>query len=157
MSNLWYKVAENNEDSLETAEWEKDYQERGYNHHGWREWQQGNCLEYAHALIRENPSLRFGVMGWANEDSNGEKFDIASHYFAHDDKHAYDSAGKHPLPYKGIDPDKTNHADWSRTDQDPDEHELPDEDTINLARKHVREHGILDGKYQGKTAQIALK
>ena len=52
------------------------------------EWQDENCGLYAQALMQLKPGLRLGIIG------GGE------HMFAHDDHYAYDSLGRHPLPYE---------------------------------------------------------
>lgn len=97
----------------------------------WRTWQQGGCLEYALALISERPTLRFGSL----EDDEG----TVVHHFAHDDTYAYDSAGRHPLPYRGIDGDLTPLLDDFPTDYDePDPELLPD------AVAHIRRNRTLD-------------
>lgn len=121
-------------------------QQAGYNTDGWSKWQQGHCGTYACALIAKHPHLRFGVMG--EEDEDGWR---PTHYFAHDDHHAYDSAGKHPLPYHGID----GHANYSELDSHPDDWGLPHEESgpegpephLAEAAEHAERHQIVQGRY----------
>jgi hypothetical protein len=61
------------------------------------QFQQGQCGTYAHTLQRARPSLKIGLAGDI-EDDNSFPW---QHVFAHDETHAYDSLGTHPLPYKG--------------------------------------------------------
>jgi len=75
---------------------------------GWEEnpdvakWQHGNCDAYAKALLDMYPHLRLGVVDGGN------------HFFAHDDQFAYDSIGRHTLPYNGI------NEDFGQVDYDQD-------------------------------------
>lgn len=133
--------------SAALSPWEKDLHDQGYCHHDWNDWQQGGCVSYAHALLRIKPDLRFGVMGYTTTDKYGTH-DEDVHYYAHDDRYAYDSAGRHPLPYKGI----RDQKDWTRTDQDPDDYDQPDEDEIADAMEHAKTHRILEGRYGPKTS-----
>jgi 8-oxo-dGTP pyrophosphatase MutT (NUDIX family) len=117
----------------------------GYNIDGWDRWQQGNCGTYAHALIKMKPDLKFGVAGtkWIDEDGWS-----VEHIFAHDKTHAYDSAGKHPLPYYGV----HNDMDYNELDQDEDDWSpLQEEGTgdreVAEAQEHAKRHGILEGRY----------
>lgn len=95
-----------------------DVEGRGYIVDEWERWQQGSCDVYALALLAQYPHLRFAVMGHteAGGGDPGEGW-MESHYFAHDDEYAYDSAGRHPLPYLGVDAD----ADYAELDAIPDE------------------------------------
>ncbi len=68
-----------------TAEWYEDPDQA--------DWQHGLCDTYAKAMLDMYPHLKLGIL--YNED------DIEQHYFAHDGKYAYDSIGKHKLPYTG--------------------------------------------------------
>lgn len=63
-------------------------------------WQHGLCDTYALALIELYPHLRWGTLYESGADEDGE-FRLPQHWFAHDDEHAYDSLGRHPLPYTG--------------------------------------------------------
>lgn len=111
---------------------------------GWRRWQQGSCGTYAVALLRLRPDLTFG----------GTAFDVdggPGHFVAFDDRFAYDSAGRHPLPYRGV------HGDgrWLGAIGDPADFGLPDEEAgpdgpeaeLAAARDHIVAHGILDGRF----------
>jgi hypothetical protein len=80
------------------------------------DYQHGLCDTYALALIEMYPHLRLGITGpMADNPDDGW---IPSHYFAHDDEYAYDSLGRHPLPYRGLERDwgegqlDTNPADY---------------------------------------------
>jgi len=96
----------------------------------WRRWQQGGCLEYALALISLSPGLRFGSL----TDSDG----AVVHHFAYDDDYAYDSAGRHVHPYRGVDGTLTPLlADF------PSDYDEPDPDLIPDAVAHIIRHGIL--------------
>lgn len=116
----------------------------GYCIDEWADWQQGNCDVYARALIQLNPTLRFGVL------------DGGSHCFAHDDEYAYDSAGRHSLPYRGIhEGDFTD--DDVELDADPDDYgygTYTDEPGLNTVKAlyHIQRHGILTGRYEAKKA-----
>jgi len=96
----------------------------------WSRWQQGGCLEYAHALLSLNPALRFGSLD--DDDASGV------HFFAHDDTYAYDSAGRHPLPYQGIDGTL-----FPMLDDNPEDYDEPDPSLIPDAVAHILRHGIL--------------
>jgi hypothetical protein len=82
-----------------------DLAARGYVTEEWSHWQQGNCGGYAAALIHHFPHLRLGGIDfWDHRDTDtGELYDNPGHYVAHDGIYAYDSAGRHLLPYKGVD------------------------------------------------------
>jgi mRNA-degrading endonuclease RelE of RelBE toxin-antitoxin system len=129
----------------------------GYNTDGWDKWQQGKCGTYACALIKDHPHMRLGVMGHSFDPEDGEGWST-THYFAHDDTHAYDSAGKHKLPYHGID----GSADIVEHDHDPEGWGLPDEEhgspgeqeqSLADASAHARRHGIVEGRFS-KTANL---
>ena len=69
-------------------------------------WHQGYCAEYAIALVRKHPHLRIGFSAeedlyedWDPASGEPAPFTEINHVFAHDDQFAYDSLGKHPLPY----------------------------------------------------------
>ena len=110
--------------------------ERGYCTDEWSRWQQGGCYTYAHALVQLNPQLRLGALG-RDEESAG------SHLFAHDDTHAYDSAGRHDLPYHGVN-GSLRHAEL---DVGPDWYDYPDEEDLPAAIDHARRNGILTGRF----------
>lgn len=59
------------------------------------DWQHGMCDTYALALLELHPQLRMGSL-------HDPVTEVDQHYFAHDDQYAYDSIGRHPLPYKGV-------------------------------------------------------
>lgn len=109
-----------------------EYTAAGYVTDEWERWQQGSCLEYALALISIRPHLRFGSCG--AHDSP------ATHFYAHDDRHAYDSAGRHVLPYHGIDGSLT----CTTLDDDPRDYDVPDVAQIPAAIEHAERNGILD-------------
>lgn len=60
-------------------------------------WQTGDCGAYAVALRQMFPDTHYGVLGYFD----GEFF-VPKHHFTHDDEFAYDSLGKHALPYHGV-------------------------------------------------------
>ena len=99
----------------------------------WSRWQQGGCLEYAYALVRLDPELSFGAI--LNEG-------VETHFFAHDGRFAYDSAGRHPLPYLGIAP---HAAVEQELDVDPGWYDDPDPDLIIDAMQHAVRNRILSG------------
>lgn len=102
----------------------------------WRDWQQGQCGTYAVALITLNPALRFGGVDFSGEGWPG-------HFVAFDEHYAYDSAGRHPLPYCGV------HGDgaWLGYSGSPEDYGLP-EDESGDPRKAVA-HAIRNGILQG--------
>lgn len=80
-----------------------DIAARGYVTEDWAHWQQGWCGGYAAALIHHYPHLKLGGIDfWDFTGPDGEQYDNPGHYVAHDDTYAYDSAGRHLLPYKGV-------------------------------------------------------
>jgi hypothetical protein len=114
----------------------------GYVTEDWHRWQQGQCGTYALALIRANPRLRLGVSGITGNGSASEDW-MPCHWYAHDDAHAYDSAGRHPLPYHGVHGD----MDYHEHDADPDDWDLAaeegtDESDIEAALAHARRNDI---------------
>ncbi|MGW9067846.1 GNAT family N-acetyltransferase [Streptomyces yangpuensis] len=126
-------------DSLEQV------RQAGYNVHEWDKWQRGRCDTYACALMNKHPHLRLGVMGVSDDDGW-----TPTHFFAHDDHHAYDSAGKHPLPYRGID----GHANVVELDHHPDDWGLPEhrgpqgpQRDLAEATQHAEQHQIMEGRY----------
>ena len=105
----------------------------GYVVDEWSRWQQGECEVYAIALIRAFPDLRFATL--TNEDRQ-------AHYVAHDDTHAYDSAGSHPLPYRGVHDDlPIAHLDDDPEDYFGDIGDYSDEELADAAA-HFTRHGI---------------
>ncbi|KQP63096.1 hypothetical protein [Nocardioides sp. Leaf285] len=115
----------------------------GYVTDEWSTWQQGDCAAYATALVDAHPHLRFAVLG-CTENGAGDASDgwWETHCFAHDDTYAYDSAGRHPLPYWGIE----GTADYAEYNSDPDWYgcrdEFDDKD-FAAARAHAERHDIL--------------
>jgi hypothetical protein len=110
----------------------------------WKRWQQGDCGGYAAALIVTYPHLRLGGIDWRND----EGFDCPSHYVAHDDHFAYDSAGVWPLPYGGVDGD----GRWLPDMGSLREHGLTNEygecgafteEEHDAAISHATRHGLL--------------
>jgi hypothetical protein len=117
----------------------------GYITEDWHRWQQGQCGTYALALMRMQPGLRLGVSGITeNGDGDASGGWRPVHFYAHDDAHAYDSAGRHPLPYHGV----HGSLDYHEHDARPDDWSLPDEEStgesdIKTAQDHARRNGIL--------------
>ncbi len=114
----------------------------GYATEDYERWQFGKCATYARALMKMRPGLKFGAMGVGSVEHK-----YPTHYFAHDSRYAYDSAGLHLLPYHGI----TYHADYSDLDQDPHGPGVPPdacEQDIVDAQDHARRNGILAGRHQ---------
>ncbi len=105
----------------------------GYVVDEWWRWQQGGCGTYALALLQSHPGLRLGV---ALDDRGAE-----THFFAHDSVYAYDSAGRHRLPYLGVQP--TDQFDQVLLDQNPDDWDLDEVPSdIPDAAAHQRRHRI---------------
>lgn len=104
----------------------------------WAIWQQGRCGIDALALMELDPSLRLGSL------------DNGVHFFAHDDEFAYDSGGRHRLPYVGIDGTLAP----CDLDQDPRYWGLPDdaaglegpEPHLTAAKVHAKRNGVLEGR-----------
>jgi len=122
-------------DSLE------EVQKTGHVTDEWSKWQQGKCGTYAVALTRLRPDLHFGTLVEHDDD-----YDVPVHHFAHDDKFAYDSAGKHPLPYRGIEGHYTpvlhEQPDWYGIPEEEAGPEGPEEH-IRAAMEHARRNRIL--------------
>lgn len=103
----------------------------------WSTWQQGECYTYALCLMQENPVLRLGMLmdGW--------------HWFAHDGEYAWDSAGRHKLPYLGLGSPYDEFGEIMRCELDERlvyrEHfdDGPDPDYVDAALTHIRRHNIL--------------
>lgn len=70
--------------------------DRWWEHPDIADWQHGLCDVYACALLHMHPQLRLGTL---NVEEGGYVREL--HYFAHDDTYAYDSLGRHALPYTG--------------------------------------------------------
>lgn len=106
----------------------------GYCTDEWARWQQGGCLEYAVALTHVRPDLRFATL---YDDDWTE-----AHHFAFDDQYAYDSAGRNPMPYRGLTgdlhPNLDEQFEWYE--------ELHPEE-LDAALDHIRRNGILDGRF----------
>jgi hypothetical protein len=123
----------------------EDLARAGYVTEEWGRWQQGCCGTYAIALTRMRSGLRFGTLGVTGNGSGDASGGwMPAHHFAHDDAYAYDSAGRHPLPYYGVHGD----MDYSELDGDPADEGLPDsegttETAIRDAQDHARRNGIL--------------
>jgi hypothetical protein len=121
----------------------KDVAAAGYNTDEWSTWQQGRCGTYACGLQRLRPDLKMGSI------------DAGAHFFAHDEKYAYDSAGRHPLPYTGV----AGHGTDVGLNETPEYWGLPHDEAgpegpephIEAAMQHAQRHGILEGKFQRKT------
>lgn len=91
-------------------------------------WQTGDCGAYACALKEEHPHLHYGTL------YDGS---IPAHHFAHDETHAYDSLGAHPLPYRGVAGNltpETNETVWQYDEPHPDD--------VEAARQHIRSNRI---------------
>jgi hypothetical protein len=108
----------------------------------WR-WQQGECGTYACAVMRAKPGTKLGVAGYANEGGPEHGWE-PQHFFAHDETHAYDSLGTHPLPYRGI----HNQMDYWELGHEPETFGLPEdeqgsdvESAIQAAQRHARHLG----------------
>lgn len=120
----------------------------GYATEDYERWQFGQCATYARALMQMKPGLKFGVMGVGSGEHK-----YPTHFFAHDNRYAYDSAGRHPLPYRGI----THHADYCDLDQDPQGPTVPPDASgqgIAAAQDHARRNGILEGRHQNQAIPV---
>lgn len=67
------------------------------------------CGDYAEALKEAHPALKFGMNYNHVVDEDGDEVLEPVHAFAHDDTHAYDALGKHPLPYNPFNADHTEY------------------------------------------------
>jgi hypothetical protein len=122
----------------------------GYCTEEWHRWQQGYCGTYAVALAHLDPSLRLGVIGRTqNGDGDASEGWTPSHWVAHDDAYAYDSAGRHPLPYLGLHLGRNDYAEWDAVWDDwcLEDEEGTDDDDILAAQAHARRNGILTGEH----------
>ena len=110
-------------------------------------WQGGECGTYATALQQMRPGLMIGAAGGGPGDDE-EDWDV-EHFFAHDQTHAYDSTGRHELPYSSrwqhsilnINP---HHFDVLSAEHPPDSAEA--ERAIAQAERHIIGHRILEGR-----------
>lgn len=73
------------------------------------DWQHGLCDTYAKAMQELHPHLRLGTLR-----TDG----LVDHWFMHDDEYAYDSLGRHRLPYTGFGPENEFFFEQS-LDEDP--------------------------------------
>lgn len=105
-------------------------------------WSTGECGTYACAVMKNRPGTQLGAAGHLNPD---DTFEI-QHFFAHDETHAYDSSGTHPLPYYG----KNNQFTHAELGHNPNHFGLPEDeqgpppDTENAmwdAEQHARRLG----------------
>lgn len=116
----------------------------GYVIDEWEIWQQGKCGIYAVALIADHPHLRFGTLGTSEPDGGW----LPAHHFAHDDVYAYDSAGRHLLPYHGV----NGSFDVMLLDEQPDWYGVPHDEAgpegparhLEAARAHAARHHIVE-------------
>jgi hypothetical protein len=121
-------------------------------------WQHRDCGVYAKALTDADPGLRIGaVAGPHSNPAEGH----ALHWFAHDDTHAYDSLGRHKLPYVNVwdsayhgyfPPESHERMGFRQVLDVPPHHfgELTGEQSKMLpaARRHIREKAVLEGRGQ---------
>lgn len=134
--------------SQEASEHLDRLKREGYCTDEWKRWQGGGCGTYATALIHAHPHLKLGVSGYTfkggGDASEGWGTD---HFFAHDKTHAYDSAGKHPLPYLGVHAEKRR--DYVETGHDPEDWEDADDEgeSHEDALAHAKRNGIMEGRY----------
>lgn len=137
MSNLSPQFSEHEDRYGKTYDSLDDLAGAGFVTDEWSKWQQGGCGTYACTLQQENPNLRFGALYRDEENTSS-----AVHFFAHDDERAYDSAGQHPLPYRGISgglrPSLDEKPEWHSFDFASDEGRDPSE-----ALAHIRGNRIL--------------
>jgi 8-oxo-dGTP diphosphatase len=136
-------------------------------------WMHGHCGTYAHALRQLDPSLRIGIVGTGPEDD--PQYVEPEHYFAHDDRHAYDASGRHQLPYAaefaaahGVRPahghelreshDIGDVWDLAAENDSADGEDL--ETNLAQARSHARRHRVLGAEKhrlaRTTTASIAM-
>lgn len=106
----------------------------------WSRWQQGQCGTYATVLIQLRPDLRLGGVDFFYDGYHHNP----GHFVAHDDHYAYDSAGRHPLPYEGV------HGDghWLPDVGTPDDFGLLEDESatpedIQDAKDHIARNNIL--------------
>lgn len=111
----------------------------GYCTDEWARWQQGGCDSYAAALIQARPHLRAAMAGYTYASMGYEGTGwLPAHMFAHDGEYAYDSAGRHKLPYHGVHGDLDYVVlDLGADDLESEPAEIPD------ALAHAERNGIL--------------
>jgi hypothetical protein len=111
----------------------------------WKRWQQGKCGTYAYALQSARPHLRAVAAGTTESDDIDDGW-RTEHFYVTDGAWAYDSAGRHPLPYLGTE------GQWNYTEDAclawfgiPDEEAGPEgADThVEAALAHAERNGIL--------------
>lgn len=134
-----------------------DLNPKQFNMDEFSRWNQGQCGTYATALMKLNPKLRLGGIDFHNIEPDSE-FANPGHFAAHDDTHAYDSTGRHPLPYRGIEADEYP-GRWIPDIGTPHDFGLPRDEAgpagsdhseqanMRAATAHAKRHGILDGKW----------
>jgi hypothetical protein len=125
-----------------------------------QEYMLGQCAAYATALMDLDPNLRLGTH-WrfskpgdedydteAGQDYEGADYEDEStwpeqqwpeHYFAHDEKYAYDAMGRHKLPYEG----------WDETSlwDDPDDvtaYGMYESGYVEPATEHIKENDVFN-------------
>jgi hypothetical protein len=118
----------------------RELSQAGYVTEDWHRWQQGQCGTYALALIRAYPGLRLGVSGITGNGSAADGW-MPCHWYAHDDAYAYDSAGRHPLPYHGVHDD----MDYHEQDTNPDDWDLQRKRVPHRARRPAL-HDLAQGR-----------
>lgn len=119
----------------------RDLADRGYVIDGFSTWQQGECLTYAQALINANPNLRGATLAEPDGDAlDGSTGWTPVHHFAHDDEYAYDSLGRHRLPYHGV----GRAGNLVFLDDDLDDYDEPYDDLLPAAAEHIAAHDILN-------------
>jgi len=97
-------------------------------------WQRGACLTYAEALKACDPTLRWGIHYGPNTDPDYPEAEYEPmHVFVHDEEYAYDSLGRHPLPYDRF--DKTEYGVIESEAEDTDFREDGDEEE---ALEHIK-------------------
>lgn len=132
----------------------------GLYHHDDEEWMRGQCAAYAEGLHKLKPNLKLGIhweinhpgdsgydeelaMNHPNYDEDDESTwptqSMPQHYFAHDDKYAYDAMGRHPLPYKDWDKTTLNH-DWDEIWH----HGMYEGGYVDDAMSHARQNDVFN-------------
>lgn len=112
----------------------------------WERWQQGDCLQYAAALLELRPDLHSGSFGdtYTDEDLDPEyaTSHMVNHHFVTDGTWAWDSAGRHRMPYLGID----GTADFCWEDDPVEDYEEIIPEAVVAAKDHARRHDIFNHK-----------
>lgn len=106
-------------------------------------WQTGQCGTYARALQLLRPALRIGVLGV--RDCDGFQ---AAHFIAHDDIWAYDSLGRHTLPYLGVNNQfdmvfLNQFADWWGCIEEEHASEDDARRALAAAMRHARRYRVI--------------